>query len=148
MYSDWPGLLLLVVGVACLVWLVGLSFVGWKNYLFLQKLFPARAGNLKEKLEAAIKEIQGLEDFKKQSLEHIQKVALKRYNPYQDTGGDQSFSVVFLNGLGDGVVVTSLHSRASTRVFAKPIKKGKEGGVSLSEEEKEVVNWALSGKQD
>lgn len=148
MYPDGLGILLSVVGVACLVWLATISFISWKNYLFLQKLFPARAGNLKEKLEAAIKEIQGLEDFKKQSLEHIQKVALKRYNPYQDTGGDQSFSVAFLNGLGDGVVVTSLHARASTRVFAKPVKEGKESGVLLSEEEKEVVDWALSGKHN
>src|SRR3989344_6056066 len=84
------------------------------------------------KLDQLIRKITGLgnqvEDIKEQlnslvgeSENHIQRVELLRYNPYDDTGGDQSFSVAILDNKGTGFVVTSLHARSGTRVFAKPI---------------------------
>jgi hypothetical protein len=116
----------------------------WQNRLFLKKLFPEKKGTFKDKLEEVLKSVAGLEDFKKESLGYLQKVSLIRYNPYKDTGGDQSFSLALLNGLGDGLVITSLHSRVSTRIFAKPVKGGKEDKFEFSEEEKEVIEKALA----
>ena len=76
-------------------------------------------------------------------LGQIQKVALVRYNPYEDTGGDMSFSVALLNGLGNGVVISSLHSRSGTRVFAKEVEAGRQGKHEFSKEEQDVVKKAL-----
>lgn len=143
MYPDGFRFVLEVWGVVSLVWIIGLSFLIWQNNLFLKKLFPEKGKNFREKLEEVLQEVKSLDEFKKQSLTHIQKVSLKRYNPYQDTGGDQSFSVALLNDFGDGLVITSLHSRAGTRVFAKPVKSGKEEASKFSEEEREVVEKAL-----
>jgi hypothetical protein len=72
----------------------------------------------------------------------VQHVGLVRFNPFQETGGDQSFSLALLDGRGDGVVISSLHSRAGTRFYAKPIKSG-TGQLSLSEEEVKAVQKAL-----
>lgn len=142
MYPDWVGIVSILVGL-CLVWLLVLTFWTWKERLFLKQLFPKQGKSFKERLEELFQEVTSLEEFKKQSLEHIQKVALKRYNPYQDTGGDQSFSLALLDALGNGTVLTSLHSRGGTRVFAKPVKAGKEERFEFSDEEKEVVKLAL-----
>lgn len=142
MYPDGVGIVSVLVGVS-LIWMTALTLLVWQERKFLTGLFPKEGKSFKNRLEEVFKEVTSLEEFKKQNLEHVQKVALKRYNPYQDTGGDQSFSLALLDALGNGIVLTSLHSRAGTRVFAKPINSGKEEKFELSEEEKEVVKQAL-----
>lgn len=142
MYSGEGGILLFLIS-ASIIWLFVLSFFIWKNNLFLKKLFPDKKENFKERLEEALRTAERLETFRKKNLDNIQRVYLKRYNPYHDTGGDQSFSVSLLDGYGNGLVVTSLHSRSGTRVFAKPVRGGKEEGFEFSEEEKEVIEKAV-----
>src|SRR5258708_10453398 len=51
----------------------------------------------------------------------IQRVGIVRFNPFSDTGSDQSFSVALLDGNGSGIVLSSLFSRSSTRIFAKSV---------------------------
>ena len=41
----------------------------------------------------------------------IQRVGLVRYNPFEDTGGNQSFALALTDGRGDGFVISSLHAR-------------------------------------
>lgn len=71
----------------------------------------------------------------------VQHVGLVRYNPFQETGGDQSFALALLDKKGDGLVMSSLHSRAVTRFYAKPVKAGTASG--LSEEEVKAVQQAF-----
>jgi hypothetical protein len=68
-----------------------------------------------------------------------------RYNPFDNVGGDQSFSIALLDANNNGFVITSLYAREGTRVFAKPIKNG-ESEFPLSEEEKEAINRAISSE--
>jgi len=72
----------------------------------------------------------------------IQKVGVVRYNPFSDAGGDQSFAIALLDAEGNGLVVSSLHSRTETRVFAKPVRAGRST-YSLSDEEQQAVKKAL-----
>ena len=39
------------------------------------------------------------------------RVGLVRFNPFEDTGGNQSFAIALLDGRGDGFVISSLHAR-------------------------------------
>jgi hypothetical protein len=66
-----------------------------------------------------------------------------RFNPFQGEGigGNQSFSSVFADEEGDGVIITSMHARERTNIFAKPLKKW-VSDYQLSEEEKEAINQA------
>lgn len=146
MYSEGQGSLVLIVGLVNIIWLAGLTFIVLRNNSFIKQLFSSKGGNFKEKLEEVLKEFTSLEDYKDRNLDCIQKIVLKRYNPYKDTGGDQSFSVVLLDGRGDGVIISSLHSRSQTRVFAKPILNGKEEKFEFSEEEREIIKEALFKK--
>jgi hypothetical protein len=72
----------------------------------------------------------------------FQRVGLVRYNPFEDTGGNQSFALALLDARGDGFVVSSLHARANTRVYAKAVQDGRAEGA-LSAEEAEAVRVAL-----
>jgi hypothetical protein len=70
------------------------------------------------------------------------RVGLVRYNPFDDTGGNQSFALAIVDAAGDGFVVSSLHARAGTRVYAKVISRGRSE-VALSDEESEALKQAL-----
>ena len=73
---------------------------------------------------------------------HIQKIGLLRFNPFKDTGGDQSFILTLLDGKDTGVVISGLYSRAGTRWYAKKVKEGKGIEHELSEEEKQAIKTA------
>ena len=74
-----------------------------------------------------------------QTLRHaLQWMGVVRFNPFRNTGGDQSFAWAVVDGYGNGVVLTSLHARENTRVFAKPVH-GWESPYSLTEEEKQAI---------
>lgn len=134
MYPDWVWLL----GMVFVAWLGALSYFTWKNSNFLGALFPKdKRGDITDRFE----EIMRMVD---KSDHHIQRVHLIRYNPYDETGGDQSFTVCLLDNSGTGIVVTSLHARSGTRVFAKPVIKGKNSKYQFSREEELVINKALA----
>jgi len=85
---------------------------------------------------------EGIVQLKELQKMNIQKQALIRFNPFEETGGDQSFVYALLDGQDTGVVISSLHSRESTRVYARSVIHGKAAGHQFSKEEKEVVEKA------
>lgn len=70
-----------------------------------------------------------------------QKISIVRFNPFGDTGGDQSFVLAVLDAHDSGYVITSIHGREGTRVYVKPIDYGKSK-YPLSEEEKQALKQA------
>jgi hypothetical protein len=70
------------------------------------------------------------------------RMSLVKFSPFSDTGGDQSFVISLLDGGGSGILVTSLHARGVTRLYAKKVTIGKTDD-SLSHEEKEALRKAM-----
>ena len=73
----------------------------------------------------------------------FQRVGLVRYNPFEETGGNQSFALALLDAAGDGWVLSSLHARSGTRVYAKAINGGRADG-GLSGEETAALDQAMA----
>ncbi|WP_410512915.1 DUF4446 family protein [Paenibacillus sp. BR2-3] len=86
----------------------------------------------KEILQAAQKKIRGMKS----------NVAVKRYNAFGERGNDLSFSLAIVDDNRNGVVLTSLHNRENSYIYAKPLQAG-ESQYSLSPEEKDVIALAL-----
>ncbi|MCA9381909.1 DUF4446 family protein [Candidatus Dojkabacteria bacterium] len=80
-----------------------------------------------------------LDGFEKASEDYLQVINFKRFNPFQETGGDQSFLLALMDDTKSGVLITSLHSREGTRIYAKELKKGKSA-TNLSKEEQDFLN--------
>lgn len=72
------------------------------------------------------------------ALRHFSVV---RYDAFDDVSGRMSFTAAILDDNGDGLVITSLHSRAESRTFLKGITAGTAEG--LSPEEQEAVDHAM-----
>lgn len=83
--------------------------------------------------------------IKDRARRYFQKVALVKYNPFNQTGGNQSFSLALLDEENSGIVISSFHSREGTRLYAKSVEEGKVDN-SFSKEEKAAVKEAIKGR--
>jgi len=75
----------------------------------------------------------------------IQKIGFIRFNPFDDVGGDQSFSIALLDLKNSGILITSLFGREGTRIYSKLVQNGKSESF-LSEEEKKALDKATKIK--
>lgn len=90
---------------------------------------------LLERVAAQVSELEALAKI------DVSRLGFVRYNAYDDTGSEQSYALALLNRSGDGVVLTSLYSRADTRTFAKAVSAFKPA-ANASEEELRAIERA------
>jgi len=136
------------------VWFLILSFFLFKFNTFHLKLVKS---SKKESLTAILEEILAHEDENKKAVErlkgeydklskdgasHIQKIGLVRFNPFKETGGDQSFILALVDSEDTGVVISSLHTRTGTRWYAKGVVAGKGVEYDLSDDERKALRGA------
>ncbi|MEK7636337.1 MAG: DUF4446 family protein [Patescibacteria group bacterium] len=76
----------------------------------------------------------------------IHKIGFLRFNPFSETGGDNSFALTMLDRADTGVIISSLYTREGVRVYAKAIENGKPKN-QLSEEETASLKQALQEHQ-
>ena len=109
----------------------------------LQAVLEAQLGRVDE-IAGAVDRLAGrTRALEVSGRKAFQRIGLVRFNPFEDTGSNQSFALALLDGRGDGFVVSSLHARAGTRVYAKAISNGVSEGA-LSDEETEALRQALA----
>ena len=140
------------------IWLITLTVLFIWIYTFFNKLTDkVKGGNLNEVLKKVLeveevnskdillikKEVIRIE---KEGFLHLQKLALLRFNPFGEVGGDHSFSLAILDGQNTGIILTGLHARDRTRMYVKPVKKGKSK-LELSKEETKVLETARKSKE-
>lgn len=98
-------------------------------------------GNM-ETLQGRVGSLESLARQFQSTLRHsIQGAGMVRFRAYQDTGGDQSFSLALVDGRGDGVIISALYSREGTRVYGKPLTSW-TSTYNLSDEEKQALQQA------
>jgi hypothetical protein len=140
----------LIITIILGIWVLVLSIFVFIIFSFFKKL----SKNIKEadirktldkilsselKNEKDIKELtKEIDNIKYLDLKHIQKISLVRFNPFKEIGGDHSFCISLLDAKDNGVVLTTLHTRERTRIYAKAIKNGKSE-LELSSEEKKAL---------
>ena len=144
----------LILGVIAIAWLLFItSFLVWfylslKNILkdSKDKNFLKTFKNIEEIQQKNLKDILNLnldlDSFKKESRLNIQRVGLTKYNPFKETGGNNSFSLVLLDGNKNGIIITSLHTRERTRLYLKEVISGKPK-IELSNDEEQALKESL-----
>lgn len=135
---------------------VALGWTAWR----ISKLEKLRSefftGSVKKNLEEVLvdqnrkltqidKDLKSLDknltDLAVLNKNNIQKIGFVRFNPFDDAGSNMSFVLALLNQDGNGVVISSLHSRQGTRIYAKNIKQG-QSDSKLTEEEQQAISSA------
>ncbi len=148
------GVIGVIMAGAALAMAVAAAAIAWSVRRLWQKMVKETGKEsldkvlwqLIEYLEAAknsqkqIREI--LDKQAKEGEKHFQKIGMVRFNPFSDSGGDQSFSLSLLDGQDNGFVISSLHTRAETRIYLKTVLGGKGEGFELSKEEQQAIRIA------
>lgn len=94
-----------------------------------------------QQLERDVKELR------KRQQANLNHVAIMHYNAFDFTYGELSFSMAVLDDLGNGYIFTNIHNRDDARCYCKRILNG-ESKHPLSDEEKEVLEYALNNEVD
>lgn len=90
-----------------------------------------------EMMRVALEEVRGFVNVS------LRRVALVRFDAFDDLSGRLSFSLALLDGRGDGIALTSLAGRSDTRLYAKPIVSG-SAEAELTPEERQAVKAAMT----
>ena len=152
--QPWIGMATIVLVIAVLVYCVILHIrLGSlkKKYDFFMQ--GDNGASLERKLSVEVSEIRdaakGLETMMTEQAtirniqsNTIQKIGFIKYNAFENIGNDLSFALTLLDGNNNGICISSIYGRNESRIFSKPIVKGKSL-ISLSQEELESLNEAL-----
>jgi len=145
---------LLILVVILIVWNGVLSYFFYKIWTSLQKVSTGgkketiidllsrvleHEKKLSQTLSETNKKVEGL-IFDSQF--YIQKIGLVRFNPFNNTGGDQSFILALIDAEESGVVISGLHTRNGTRWYAKKISNGHGVEHELSNDEIKAIKSA------
>lgn len=145
------------IQLACFLFLIILNIAQMAAFFRLRKkidlfLLGKNASSLEESISNLVEETNTLqsnlgkipeEQSKQQKMltSTIKKIGIVRFNPFNNTGGDQSFAIALLNSEDSGILISSLYLREGTRIYAKPVQKLKST-YPLSEEEENAIKKA------
>ncbi|MFC1780357.1 DUF4446 family protein [Patescibacteria group bacterium] len=108
----------------------------------LEEILKEQFNQLDQNSEYLLKVKKELDDFKEFTKSYVQKMGFKRYNPFHETGGNQSFILVLLDRNNNGMILSSLHQRDMTRVYGKSVMEG-QSEQKLSKEEEELLKQTI-----
>ncbi len=77
-----------------------------------------------------------------QAKKHLQRVGFVKFNPFERSGGEQSFVIALLDKDNSGIVETFMYTREGVRIYVKQVRDGKSVEYELSDEEKEAIRTA------
>ena len=156
--SPYLGLAVVVLAVVLVFTLIGLVVqnrrVTTLEVRLLRLTRGSEDGNLEDVLDSHLDTVARVLDdvdelaarsamLEARGQRAFSRIGLVRFNPFEDTGGNQSFALALLDGREDGIVLSSLHTRAVTRIYAKAVSGGRSDGA-LSDEESQAVELARS----
>jgi hypothetical protein len=156
LFSSSAGSVAVVATILALLALAGVVFMLARQQKLLGQYQHLMAGTSGGNLEAmlhdhvarvreAAERVKAVDELAHRletaSTLYLQHVGVIRYNPFHDTGSDQSFAIALADDHGNGVILSSLHGREATRIYAKPLLMW-ESGYSLTDEEKQAIDLA------
>jgi hypothetical protein len=105
---------------------------------------------LQNKVAAAVAKSDSVQQQNEVIVQRMKKmkshIGINRYNAFAESGSDLSFSVAIVDEEADGVVISGIHNRDETYVYAKPLTQG-QSPYPLSPEEKEAIHRVAHKKQ-
>lgn len=139
---------LLAAIILAIVWIIRLEI----------KVHKLLRGSDNKSLEGTIRNLQKRDkeftQFKQEVEVYLKNVEARlrhsisgvntiRFNPFKGTGegGNQSFATAFLNENGEGVIISTVHTRDRVGVFSKPVKNG-TSEYELTDEERSAIQEA------
>ena len=140
--------LTITIGILGLLVVVLGMFLGMTMYR-IKQLTRGQSGSLesiikennrlvKDALATLQKQHLEITQIQEDAMNAIHNIGVVRFNPFKETGGNQSFAVALTDKKNNGVIISSLYARERINVFAKPIENG-QSSYTLTDEEKAAL---------
>ncbi|OUM98838.1 MAG: hypothetical protein BAA02_06545 [Paenibacillaceae bacterium ZCTH02-B3] len=159
--QDWHenGSLVILLAVAFVALAAAFIWIGWLTARLnalkaAHRKLVGETGvpNLEDVLSAVHRELAELKkngeelgnrvaQAEKRLSEMNGRVGIHRFNAFEGAGSDLSFSLAIVNDSASGAVLTAIHGRDQTFLYAKPVEKG-ESSYPLTPEEKTAIRLA------
>lgn len=98
----------------------------------------------KKEMEEKIEKINNSIQYTNKKLKNaVQKVAMVRYNPFDEVGGELCYAIALLDENNNGIIINSIYGREACYSYAKEITNGECLKHSISEEERQALNIAI-----
>lgn len=107
----------------------------------LSDILQQHLENVRQSMAYAAEARATVGQLAREAQTHLQHCGIVRFNPFANTGGDQSFCIALADAQGQGVIITSLHARDGTRIYAKPLVDW-QSPYPLTEEEQAAIRQA------
>lgn len=142
-----------VITVVLLFWIIALSIrlkklrrqyvnaMGNTGVANLEEVIIEMRNELEMQRENAERLQEQLQSVQKALPKHKSKIGLHRYNAFSEQGSRLSFSIAFLDERRNGAVLSGIHNRDNTFLYAKPVEKG-ESSYPLTPEEQKAIEEA------
>ncbi|WP_261303394.1 DUF4446 family protein [Paenibacillus andongensis] len=108
----------------------------------MEQLLIEMQNGLNEQKAESVATSAKVETIRQALMKTKSKLAIHRYNAFNEGGSDLSFTIAILDDYQDGVILTGIHSREQMYLYAKPIQNA-QSTYTLSPEEKEAINQTL-----
>ncbi len=122
-------------------------FMAGENGVSLERKLAVEVKELRDAAESIEQLFQQQQAIHTTQQNTFQKIGFVKYNAFENIGNDLSFALTLLDGNNNGVCISSVYGRSESRIFSKPIVKGKSL-AGLSQEEMESLNDALGTKNN
>jgi hypothetical protein len=156
-YQLYASQIIVIIVAMMLLLLAWNGFLHWRLARLHERYREAMEGLTGVDLEAWLAEqsalqaehaerilaLEAMNETLQAQAGHAARVGMVRFNPFHDTGGDQSFAIAWIDEEANGVVVSSLYRRTGTQVYAKPLSRG-DSDYPLTDEEQEAIKLARS----
>ncbi len=147
-----------IIIIVLVLWIVSMQFQIRKMKKMHSNLMKiSNKGNIADIIEKILSQYNGWQmkqqeidqfiGFTKESMKYtLRQEGFVRYDSFQGVGGKQSFSLLLLTPEYNGIIISSLHDRVGTKMYAKEIAHG-EPINDLSQEEQQLLAQVLNGPQ-
>lgn len=158
--SELQAVLITLISLAALLFISNIWLwmrVGRMNRRYKAVMNGIQVENVEELLVTIQHELTGLKEHDGKQKKQIEMILQRlqtmkshlgfvRYNAFAQQGSELSFSLAILDEEQDGIVLTGIHSREDSHLYAKPVEKG-QSSYALSPEEKTVIGQAASQRR-
>lgn len=107
-----------------------------------QEILMKHAAKINSAVDAEEKLNQEINQLKELVSKSISRVAVVRFNAFQDDTAELSYCIALLDAENSGVIISSLTGREFSRSYVKPIEKGSSPNYKLTKEEEQALHDA------
>jgi len=148
MFNIYLGIIILLALIIVLaVWIYFLSnkikkLLSGKDGSSLESIILRHNNEIELLAKKELENSELIKTLQNKFTKSIQGIGIVRFNPFRESGGNHSFAIALVDEDNNGVIISTMHARERTNMYAREIIAGK-CEIDLTDEEKKALLQAM-----